>query len=72
MDCDSACTEQELNQETGYDIPSIETLDGNQKQTMYARYTMIAPILPFIADDKMRCRLISSIAAEYQLSLIHI
>lgn len=68
LDCDSACTEQELNQETGYDIPSIETLDGNQKQTMYARYTMIAPILPFIADDKMRCRLISSIAAEYQVS----
>ena len=68
LNCDSVCAEQELNRMTGYGIPSINMLDGNQKHIMYERYTMIAPILPFIADDKMRCRLIHSIAAEYQIS----
>ena len=68
LDSVSTCTEQELCQNTGYDIPSINTLDGNQKHIMYERYTMIAPVLPFIADDKVRCRLIHSIAAEHQIS----
>ena len=35
---------------------------------MYERYTMIASILPFMADEKMRSRLICSVATEYGVS----
>ena len=35
---------------------------------MYERYTMITPILPFIADDKMRSKLICSIAEDHHVS----
>ena len=35
---------------------------------MYERYTMIAPILSFVADDGMRSRLIGSVAEEYRVS----
>ena len=35
---------------------------------MYERYTMIAPILTFIADDKMRSRLICSVSTEHGIS----
>ena len=50
------------------DITDINCLDSDQRKIMYKRYTMIAPILPFIADDKMRSRLICSIASEYKIS----
>ena len=35
---------------------------------MYERYTMIAPILSFVADDRMRSRLICSVAEESGVS----
>ena len=35
---------------------------------MYERYTMIAPILSFVADEKVRSQLICSTAKEYKVS----
>ena len=35
---------------------------------MHERYTMIAPIVSFISDDKMRSKLICSIAEEHNVS----
>ena len=35
---------------------------------MYERYTMIAPALSFVADARMRSRLICSVAEEYGVS----
>jgi hypothetical protein len=35
---------------------------------MYERYTKIAPILPFVADDRMRYRLICSVSEKSGVS----
>lgn len=64
----SVCSIEALNEATGYAVPSVDTLDAEQKKTMYDRYTLIAPILPFIADDTMRSQLIASMAEEHSVS----
>ena len=63
------CTERDLYDAIGVaGTKDIDDLDSEQRKIMHERYTMIAPILPFISDDKMRSRLICSIAEEYQVS----
>ena len=64
----SACTDDELFEATGFTSVAIDALDADQRKVMYERYTMITPILPFIADDKIRSRLICSIAEDHQVS----
>ena len=56
----SPCTDVELSEVTGVTIANVDTLDAEQRKVMYKRYTMIAPILPFVADDKMRSQVICS------------
>lgn len=68
VDSYSTCSIEALNEATGYTVPSVDALDADQKRTMYERYTLIAPVLPFIADDKMRSRLIASMAEEHGVS----
>ncbi len=73
MDADSgrklsACTDDELYEATGFISVAIDALDADQRKVMYERYTMITPILPFIADDKMRSQLICSIAEDRKVS----
>ena len=46
----------------------IDTLDSEQRKTMYDRYTMIAPVLPFVADDRVRSQVIDFIAKEQGVS----
>ena len=62
------CTTSELSEVTGVIVVDADDLDANQRKTMYERYTMIAPILTFVADDRMRSRLIGSVAAEHGVS----
>ena len=63
------CTDGELFEISGVDvIRDTDALDADQRKVMHERYTMIAPILPFISDDKMRSKLICSIAEEHQVS----
>lgn len=64
----SACTDNELFEATGFTSVDIDTLDADQRKVMYERYTMITPILPFIADEKMRSKQICSIAEEHEVS----
>ena len=68
LDSFSVCNDEVLNEFTNFVITVIDTLDADQKRTMYDRYTLIAPILPFIADERMRSKVISSIAAEHNIS----
>ncbi len=67
LDSFSGCTDEVLNEVTNFTVADIDALDADQKRTMYDRYTLIAPILPFIADERMRSKIICSIAknAEY-------
>ena len=64
----SEYTYGELSEATGIVIVSVDDLDADQRKTMYERYTMIAPILAFVADDKMRSRLICAVAEEHGVS----
>ena len=46
----------------------IDTLSAEQRKVMHDRYTMIAPILPFIADVKMRSQVLRSQSEEHGVS----
>ena len=61
LDSFSASTDEILSQTTNFVITVIDDLDADQRKVMYDRYTLIAPILPFIADERMRSKVISSI-----------
>ena len=62
------CIEDDLSEVIGITIADADTLDAEQRKIMYERYTMIAPILSFIADESVRSQLIGSIAAENKIS----
>ncbi len=64
----SECASGELSEVTGIVVVGVDDLDAEQKKVMYERYTMIAPILTFVADDRMRSRLICSVAEEHEVS----
>ena len=64
----SECTSGALSQVTGVIPSEVDNLDADQRKTMYERYTMIAPILPFVANDRMRSRLICSVSEESGVS----
>ena len=64
----SVCTDEILSQTTNFTVTDIDALDAEQRKVMYDRYTLIAPILPFIEDERMRSKVISSIAIEHDIS----
>lgn len=64
----SECSGRELYDATGVVVMDVDTLDAEQRKVMYERYTMITPILPFLSDDKMRSRVICSIAEDHKVS----
>lgn len=64
----SECTNGELSYKTGFIGADIDTLDAEQRRVMYERFTVIASILPFVADEKMRSMLIRAAAAEHNIS----
>ena len=64
----SECNSGELSEVTGVTPSDVDNLDADQRKVMYERYTMIAPILSFVADDRMRSRQIGSVAEEHRVS----
>ncbi len=62
------CTLDDLVEVTGVTHADVDTFNAEQRKIMYERYTMITPILSFVADDKMRRQLIQSAAVEYDVS----
>ena len=61
------CTEQELSEQTDVELFDVESLDAATRKIVHDRYTIIAGVLPFIADDKMRSMVISRIADEQDI-----
>ena len=61
------CTEQELTEQTDVELFDIESLDAATRKIVHDRYTIIAGVLPFISDDKMRSLVISRIADEHEI-----
>ncbi len=64
----SECSNEELYEITGLTKVDMDDLDADQRKVMHECYTMIAPILPFLSDDKIRSKLICSIAEEHKVS----
>ena len=52
------CSENALQEMTDTFLVDFESLDAESRKTAYERYTMIAPLLPFVADQKKRKELI--------------
>ena len=57
-----------LEDELGLDIRTEETLPAAEKRIMHERYTLIAGILPFVSDEKMRSLMISKVSEQKQVS----
>lgn len=62
------CTDEALHEIANFSVTDIDTLDAEQRKSMYDRYTLIAAILPFVADERTRTKIIYSIATEHHVS----
>ena len=60
-----SCTEEELAEQTDVELFDIGILDTATRKIMHNRYTIIAGILPFICDEKLRSLIISRTAEEH-------
>jgi len=62
------CTENDLLSATGRTIWDYDSLDKSSRRFVHEHFTLIAGILPFVSDEKKRCAMISSIAADRNIS----
>ena len=56
------CSEDALQEVTDTFLVDLESLDADSRKTAYERYTMIAPLLPFVSDQKKRKELINHLS----------
>lgn len=62
------CTEQELLSITNKNIKSMESFDADSRKFIHAHFSLIAGILPFIADNAKRNQMIENISEEMHVS----
>ncbi|MBE5766995.1 MAG: hypothetical protein E7335_07530 [Clostridiales bacterium] len=62
------CTEEEMLTATGKNICEYDLLDKESRRFVHEHFRLIAGVLPFIGDEKKRCAMITSIAAEKAVS----
>lgn len=53
------CSEATLQEITDTFLIDLGNLDSESRKTAYERYTMIAPLLPFVSDQRKRKELIT-------------
>lgn len=53
---------------TGKTILDYDSLDKKSRRFVHEHFTLIAAVLPFIGDDRLRCSMVSSIATEKGVS----
>lgn len=74
IDCSAGCMPVWMPADTleAYipeNVPKIDiSMTVRQKQTAHTRYTMIAPMLAFMTDDKERNRIMNRISEEHDIS----
>ena len=56
------CSEDTLQEITDTFLVDLDNLDAESRKTAYERYTMIAPLLPFVSDQKKRKELINHLS----------
>ena len=62
------CINEELFKATAFTPIKADELDASRRKTMYERYTVIAPLFPFLGNRKLRSQVIQSVAAEHGIS----
>ena len=62
------CIEKELILSTGIEIPDEETMNTEDRRFIREHFTLIAPILPFVSDEKKRAYIINRISIEKNIS----
>ncbi len=62
------CINEGLFKATAFTPIKADELDASRRKTMYERYTIIAPLLPFLGNRKLRSQVIQSVAAEHGIS----
>ena len=56
------CSEELLQKSTDTFVIDLAELDAESRKTVYERFTMIAPVLPYVADMQKRKEIINSLA----------
>ncbi len=59
-----SCLENELLEMTGTVLGDIENLDAEARGTAYQRYTVVASILPFMENDRLRAEAVRKVAED--------
>lgn len=62
------CTEQELYATTGKIKNEYDSLPPTSRRFVHEHFTLIAGILPFIGNSRMRCNMITNISVEKGVS----
>lgn len=62
------CSEEKLYEIADVDLPELDSLCPESRKTAYERYTMIAPILRLLSDEKKKCEMISVVANNEKVS----
>lgn len=62
-------TEEELLEETGVVLLEEQDLKPKQKCVAHEKFTVIAGILPFLGDDKMKTTIIKKVAEQNEISV---
>ena len=62
------CSEEKLYEIADVDLPELDSLCPEGRKTAYERYTMIAPILRLLPDEKKKCEMISVVANNEKIS----
>lgn len=65
--CGDVVTEQDLIGLSNVEIFDPDALDAATRKIVHERYTVIAGVLPFLTDEKMRSAVISRIADEHEI-----
>lgn len=63
------CTEEELLTATETALAEEQDMPPKSRQTVHERFTVIAGILPFVNDDRLRTEVIKKVAEEKGISL---
>jgi len=62
------CSEEDLKSVMGETITDYDSLSQEERRFAHERFALIAGVLPFIGDDRMRCSMIRAIADEKTVS----
>ena len=68
LEAHSECITGERYEVTGVVPVNADDLDADQRKVMYERYTMIAPVLSFLSNNRMRSHVICPMAKEHGVS----